>query len=100
MKKIKSVGVMSVALTAAGVYAILGLLYGILYFILLVVFGAAMSAMSGSLKQAGAMDLAGVVMIFVFPILFGILGFIVGGIMAFAYNLIAKQTGGISYESG
>jgi TRAP-type C4-dicarboxylate transport system permease small subunit len=99
MKKITKVGVMSVALTAAGVYAIVGLLYGLLYFVFLMVFGAAISAASGSAAGAGMMGVAGIAMVVILPIFFAVMGFIVTGIMALIYNLIAKYTGGISYES-
>jgi hypothetical protein len=92
MHKIKSVGVLSVAKMMGAIYAVLGLI--LLPIFLLV--GLAGSMAGGSNSPFGAI---GVVMLGILaPILYGVLGFIGGAIMAFLYNLMANWIGGIEVQ--
>jgi len=102
MGKLKHIGVLSTATTLGGVYAILGLIYGLIYFVLMMVLGAVIGSAANSTSAAGAgmaiFGVGGVFIVVLMVIVFAILGFIGGAIMAFVYNLIAKYTGGISFE--
>ena len=44
------------------------------------------------------METFGFISIIVFPIIFAIMGFICGAIMAFLYNLFASAVGGVQIE--
>jgi len=99
MRRIKSVKVISVALTAAVVYGCLSLVF--VPFVLLFISLGAFSAMNPNnpFGQAGQMGAAaGLVMIVVIPIFYAAVGFIFGALGAFIYNLAAKWTGGIELE--
>jgi hypothetical protein len=95
--RLKRLGVLSVALTLAAVYAVLGLLVGIL-FAMISVLGGGLAAMASAEGESlpplfGLLFGAGAVVIL--PIFYGIIGFIGGAIAAGIYNLMAKLTGGI-----
>lgn len=81
---LKKLGVLSVAKLEAVVFAVVGLIEGILF-----------AAIGASL---GLYDIGGILSIVTMPILFGILGFIAGAVGAFIYNLIAGKIGGIEME--
>ena len=78
-------------------YAEIGLLVGAFFTLFLTTLGSLipqeeqqMGGFIGMLFGAGA--------IVILPIFYGILGFIGGGIVAVAYNLIAGWTGGLEME--
>ena len=89
---IKRIGVVSVGKIFGFLYAIIGLIEGLL-FALLSLFGGAI------LGEAFAPAIFGVGSIIFFPIMFGIMGFISGVLMAFLYNLAAGWIGGIEVET-
>ena len=92
MHIIKSVGVLSVAKIMGLIYACMGLLF-VPFFLL---FG-----LIGSLAGQDKSPLAGVfgiVLAFVMPVLYGVLGFIAGAIGALLYNLFARWVGGFELE--
>lgn len=89
MHTIKSVGVMSVG-------KIMGVIYGALGLLFLPIFLVAGIAGSLSGGRAGAFGAAGALFLAVlFPILYGVLGFVAGAIGALLYNLFANWIGGI-----
>jgi hypothetical protein len=84
--------VLSVGKIMGILYATMGLL--VVPFFLLV---SAMGALSGE-RQAG-FGLAFAIMFTIFiPIMYGVLGFVGGVIIAFLYNLVAERLGGIEIE--
>ena len=94
MQRIKSVGVLSVAKVSGLLYGAMGLLVAP-FFLLFAVVGS----MAG--KQAGAPPfgpLFGVVLALCAPILYGAMGFVMGALGGFIYNLIAGWVGGIEIE--
>ena len=98
--QIKRVGVMSYAKITAVTCAAFGLIIGIIYGLIFMIFGAAMMAGSGR-GSAGAG--AGGIVIGLFamigiPIFYGILGFIFGAIGALVYNVASGFVGGIELE--
>lgn len=87
MQKVKKIGVLSLAKILGFLYAILGLILGALFAVL---------SLFGFSEETGLFF--GAASIVIFPILYGIMGFIGGAISAFFYNLVAKWIGGLEVE--
>ncbi|HXX55504.1 MAG TPA: hypothetical protein VEI81_05365 [Methanoregula sp.] len=90
MAVIKSVEIMSWAKIHALFGIVIGLVYG-------VIFGVVFTAAGVGLGRGG-MTAFGIASVVIFPIVFGIMAFIAGAIMAFLYNLFASKIGGIQIE--
>jgi hypothetical protein len=97
---IRRFGVISVAKMHGLLMFIFGLIIGILYGLFFIVFGAAMSAAGGSDATVGGMSsiAAGIGFMIGVPILYGILGFVMGIIGALIYNALSGIIGGIKFE--
>lgn len=99
---IKNVGVLSVAKVQGLVMAGIGLIFGSIYGLIFILFGAAMMAANGSGRGgvigAGGSVLAGLIFMVVIPIFYGILGFVIGAITGLVYNIASKYVGGIELE--
>ena len=85
------IDVFSVAKVAGVVYAALGLIVGVV--IALAALAPKAAALPFPLLRGGVAFLA----IIGAPILYGLIGFVVGAVMAAIYNLAARLTGGISF---
>jgi hypothetical protein len=90
MQEIKSVDVMSVAKIKAVFGIIIGLVYGIMAAF---VFGA-----MGMSRGATGLEVFGIASIVIFPIIFAIMAFICGAIVAVLYNVVAGWVGGIRVD--
>ena len=90
MKKISRMGVLSCAKVCGIVYAIFGLVFGLIITGIALAVPASANVPSGFL--AGVFGIGSVI---VLPLLYGVLGFIGGIIFAAVYNLAAKWTGGM-----
>ncbi len=90
MTVIKSIDIIS----WAKIHALFGIVFGLIYGILFAILGSAIGA---TFEMPGATTL-GLSAIIVFPIIFGIMAFICGAIMAFFYNIFAGKIGGIEIE--
>jgi hypothetical protein len=89
---VKSVGVLSFGKILGGIYGVLGLLFMPIFLL-----AGIMSTLTGG--KGAAFGAAGaLVMAVVFPILYGLLGFVAGAIGALLYNLFAKWLGGIELQ--
>ena len=77
-------------------YAVVGLIGGA-FFALFSLLGASFAAAQSDWGAFIGM-LFGVGAIFFFPIMYGVMGFIGGAIMAFVYNLVAGIVGGVELE--
>ena len=89
---IKRIGVGSTGKVFGGLYALLGFIFGLIISLI--------SLIGGSLGgMGGASAIFGLGAIITIPIMYGIMGFISGAIMAFLYNLIAGWIGGIEVET-
>jgi len=95
--RIRSVGVLSVGKIFGTLYAILGLLIGLVFALIAAVGGAAALNQQGAKAPFPGAAL-GVFAIVVFPVCYGIAGFIGGLITAGLYNLVAGMVGGIEVE--
>lgn len=89
---VKRVGILSMAKLQAIIMAIMGLILGIFYTVFASLISKTNSAAEPALAKFGWIG------IILFPIIYGILGFVVGAIGAWLYNLIAKGVGGIEME--
>lgn len=82
---ISKLNIISVARILGILYVILGFIYGILFTL--------MSLVEPTFAMFGWIS------IILFPILFGIMGFVMGIILSWLYNVVASWVGGISFES-
>jgi uncharacterized membrane protein YhdT len=90
MTVIKSIDIIS----WAKIHALFGIVFGLIYGILFAILGTAIGATHG----LPGLTTLGLLSIIVFPIIFGIMAFICGAILAFLYNIFASKVGGIEIE--
>ena len=90
---IKRIGVLKLAVFQAALMAAFGLIMALI----VMMFGAMFSGLAGH-QAAGIMGVAGIFMVIIMPIFYGVIGFIAGAIGAALYNLIAGIVGGIELE--
>ncbi len=94
MVKIEKIGVSS----AAKIY---GLTLGILGFVIGIFYALFLSAFSGLLGNSFPISSAGglgIVMVISFPIIYGILGFVIGALGSVIYNFVASKIGGLEIQ--
>ena len=99
---IRRFNVFSVAKIQGFLGFVIGLLIGVVYGLVFMIFGAAISSLapqgdSQAMGGVGAIVIGLVIMIAV-PILYSIIGFIGGAIGALVYNLAAGVVGGLKFE--
>lgn len=92
MKELKKIDIFSVAKLQAILMVVVGLVLGI--------FSAIFAIIFGTITESTRLIVSSKVipMIFLLPIFYGILGFVMGAVGAFLYNLIARWVGGIKVE--
>lgn len=95
-KEITHLDVMSVAMVYGALLAAVGLVLGLLF----LVFGSMMAPFlrdsdDAGMQAMGGMMGGGLLTVVLFPIMYGILGFVMGAFMAFLYNTVAPRVGGI-----
>ena len=96
---IRRFGVISVAKMYGLLMFIFGLVFGVIYGLILIVFGAAISALGRDAAAGGVSTVVmGIAMMIGLPIFYGVLGFIMGAIGALIYNAVAGIIGGIKFE--
>lgn len=97
---VRRIGVLSLAKVQGVIMAAIGLVLGVLYGLIIMTFGAVM--MSAGSRDAGAAAagsvIGGLAMIVLFPIFYALIGFVMGAISAFIYNLAAGSIGGLEME--
>jgi hypothetical protein len=92
MQILKSVGVLSAAKISGVMYAALGLLFAPIILVM-----GLIGSMAGP-RQNPFGAIGGVAMAVLFPIMYGVMGFVMGALGALLYNLIAKWLGGLQLE--
>jgi len=93
---LKRIGPWSCAKVSMVLYAVMGLLVGLMFSFFGLVLG---SLGTGSDIPTGAIGaLFGVGAIIILPIFYGVLGFITGALTAWVYNLIAQYVGGLEID--
>ena len=88
---LKRVGVLSLAKIETIIAAIFGLLLGIFYGI----FSSFLNSSASTTNNSFVFGWWGVI---IFPVLYGLIGFIAGAIGALLYNLISKWVGGVELD--
>ncbi|MBU7032969.1 MAG: hypothetical protein HXS53_10590 [Theionarchaea archaeon] len=97
MQEIKKVGVFSFAKIEAALGAIIGFIIGLISAVIgTTLFGFAETA--GVVMPRWLGLLFGLAAIIILPILYAVIGFIAGIIIAFLYNVVARWIGGIEIE--
>lgn len=96
--KIEKVGVFSLAKVQAILAAFIGLIIGTFYTILSILINSWSIPIIVSEQDKMIIRTLGAMEIIIFPIIYGVVGFISGAVIAFLYNLIAKWVGGIEIE--
>lgn len=82
---------MSVAKITGVISFFLGLVFAILYL--------PIACIAGAVGDSGGLGAAmGIGMLIFFPILYGVMGFVFGGLYAWIYNMAAGRVGGIEVE--
>ncbi|HLX06251.1 MAG TPA: hypothetical protein VKY89_00160 [Thermoanaerobaculia bacterium] len=96
---IRRLGILSVAKLQGALYALIGLIVGGV-FALFSLFGAALGGAFSSGSHGNSIFGAafGLGAIILFPILYGLLGFVAGLLVAALYNLVAGVVGGVEIE--
>ena len=95
MMILKKLGVFSVAKIYAFIMAVLGFVVGLFYSF----FGAL--ALTLEETQGTALGLSttlGLAALVVIPVVYGIMGFVIGALGAFLYNIASKYLGGIELD--
>jgi hypothetical protein len=102
MKKtlLRRVDVFSAAKIMAIIYAIIGLIYGVIFMIFMMFVGLAAISYPNSYSPAGAGGafLGGIFILILTPIFAAIGGFIAGALFAFIYNLAVGWIGPLEME--
>src|SRR5260221_9847566 len=93
MRKIKRLGVLSVAKIHGAVMFCVALVIIVPFFVLMSLFGA--MASMGDRNPFGALGaIGGILLALAIPVIYGCLGFVMGAITGFVYNLVAGLGGG------
>jgi hypothetical protein len=99
--RIKKLGVLSLAKMQGIMGVVIGLLIGIIYALIIVVytiFGASLVKGDAALAVGGGGVILAILVLVGFPIMYGLIGFIGGAIGALVYNVFANFVGGIEIE--
>src|SRR5271156_5253345 len=92
MCRLRSIGVLSCAKIFTILHAIIGILAGFLFLI----FGIVGTALAPSQPKHGMVAI--VVLAVLMPVFYGVLGFVIGALWAFLYNLAAESIGGLELQ--
>ena len=94
---LKQIGVLSLARMLGGLYAGIGLIIGVFFSIASVIGGLAASMAANTEEVAGALIalLFGIGAIVFIPVMYGLMGFVGGALLALFFNLLAGVFGGI-----
>jgi hypothetical protein len=99
MFELRKIDVLSMAKIYGVIAAIAGFVVGIIVAFMSLFFGS-LAAAAGQVPVFPFAGVIGAVAIIVLPIVYGIVGFILGAVSAFLYNIIAARIGGIHIDLG
>jgi hypothetical protein len=93
---LQRIGVLSGAKVFGALYAGMGLIVGCIFSLIAMLQGAILGANSEFGAMGGAFGmLFGVGAIVLFPLFYGVMGFLVGALGSFIYNLVSGFVGGL-----
>ncbi|MDQ3649389.1 MAG: hypothetical protein M3458_03740 [Acidobacteriota bacterium] len=95
---VKRIGILSAAKISGITGAGIGLIFGLIYGLILMTVGAAMMTQNEGAMGAGVGIVGGLAMIILIPAFYGAFGFIFGAIYAVIYNIAAGFVGGMEME--
>jgi hypothetical protein len=96
MQRIRRIGPLSLAKIQGVMFLVIGLIIGVLYGVII---GIAGIVTLGAGEEEGMIFMIlGAVSIIVFPVIYAAMGFLMGALMAWAYNLAARYIGGLEVE--
>ena len=99
---VRRVGVLSLAKMQGLLMFVMGLIIGVIYGLIFMLFGAAMSSLAprGEGQAMGGVSsiVIGLILMIAIPVFYGIIGFIAGAIGGFIYNIAAGIVGGIELD--
>lgn len=96
VRRIKRIAPLKLGAMLGVIYAAISIVF--VPFLLLAFIGAGTAAHASDAPQVPFMFGMGAAFVVALPILYGIMGFIGGVVMAFIYNLAAKWIGGVEVE--
>ena len=96
MMILKRIGVVSAAKIVGAIYAVIGLIFGLIVALVSVIGGIAAAAAEDTSGLFGAFF--GVGAIIFFPLMYGCLGVVGGALSAARYNLFSGMVGGLELE--
>lgn len=97
-REIKKVDPFSLAKVLGILYALLGVIIGLMFAVFGSIFSGLPMAENDEVAQTMFSTFFGVGSIIFFPILYGIIGLVAGILMAVLYNLVAGWVGGVTIE--
>lgn len=95
--KLQRIDPLSLGKMVGLVQAVIGLFFGVIVAFVSFIPGALLSHQIGFGMQALFPAGLGLAAIIVWPIVQEIMGFVMGAVVAFLYNFIASQTGGVEF---
>lgn len=93
MQVVKRIGVGSAAKVYGLTLGLLGIFVGIIYALMFSLIGGLGDGLP--LSDSGGL---GIAMLIIVPILYGVIGFVIGALGAVIYNFVAKKFGGLEIE--
>jgi hypothetical protein len=99
--RVKRIGIGSAAKLSGAMYGAAGLIFGVIFGVAALIgagFASQFAADSADAPPAFFGALFGVGAIFLFPLLYGLLGLVIGTITAALYNLFARLVGGLEVD--
>ena len=95
--RLRHVNVVQLALVLAVLYALIGVIIGLVWWLVVspLMLAGMKSTMGGGTAGAGMLAGMGIFAVIAFPIFYAIVGFIGGLLYAALYNLAARWTGGV-----
>lgn len=96
LTEIRRIDIVSVAKLTAMLYGAIGLMFGGLYGVVMILVGV-VGAATGE-PEALVAAVGGVFMILFIPVFYGVIGAVFAAIAALIYNLVAGRLGGIRIE--
>lgn len=96
---IRRIGVLSLAKISAVLHGTMGLIFGIIFALASLLGGAFGQAARDAAAPKIISVLFGFGAILLMPLLYAIVGFLIGVVSALVYNFVAKATGGLELET-